>query len=117
MPFRDSRALASISGSSTFELLNIAVISQEFHLNLGEIHEANSKAISLCAYVPPYLLAFATIPLECVFSTHCLTVKNKSVKASLIFNSLEFEGIKLCVIHFLPFKTYLPVASNNGYFY
>jgi len=44
------------------------------NLNFGLIHIPNSKAISLCAYVSPYLPAFDVIPIALVFSTYSLTL-------------------------------------------
>ena len=37
-----------------------------YSLNSAEIHDANSKAISECAKVPPYRPAFDTIPMAFV---------------------------------------------------
>ena len=45
--------------------------------NSGEIHDANSNAISLCAYVAAYLPPFVTIPITFVDSTHLLGVNTK----------------------------------------
>jgi len=39
-------------------------------LNSGEIHDANLKAISECAYVPPYLQVLDIMPIEFVLSIY-----------------------------------------------
>jgi hypothetical protein len=41
-----------------------------YSLNSGEIHDANSKAISEWAYVPPYLPDLDVIPIALVASIH-----------------------------------------------
>ena len=41
-----------------------------YSLNSGDTHEANSKAMSLCAYVPPYLPDLDIIPIAFVASIH-----------------------------------------------
>src|SRR5574344_3171699 len=66
-----------------------------YNLNFGDTHEANSKAISFWAYVPPWRPAFAMMPREFVFSTHCLTDSRKRfVPASFLIppNSVELKS-------------------------
>jgi len=46
-------------------------------LNSALIHEANSKAISRCAKVPPYLPDLETIPIAFVVSIHFCGVSEK----------------------------------------
>ena len=53
----------------------------KYNLNSGEIHDANSKAISLWAKVPPpYLPAFEIIPIALVASIHLRGVRLKLFK-------------------------------------
>jgi hypothetical protein len=48
-----------------------------YSLNSTDTHDANSNAISLCAYVPPYLPALTTRPMAFVDSIQFLDVRTK----------------------------------------
>jgi hypothetical protein len=76
--------------SFSFSLWNSFI---KYNLNSTEIQEANSKAISLCAYVPPYLPLFEIIPLALVFSIHCLGVKIKLLEPDLYLNLSNSMGL------------------------
>jgi hypothetical protein len=48
-----------------------------YSLNSTDTHDANSIAISLCAYVPPYLPGLDTMPIALVDSIHFFDVRTK----------------------------------------
>lgn len=52
--------------------------------NAGLIRMQKLNAMSLCAYVPPYLPARATIPIALVFSCHSLMLILKLLSPALL---------------------------------
>src|SRR5690606_8045934 len=66
----------------------------EDSLNSIEIQEANSKAISLWANVPPYRPDFETIPIALVLSIHRLGVITKLFSPACFLNPSNSTGLK-----------------------
>lgn len=65
-----------------------------YNLNSGEIQEANSKAISACAYVPPYRPDFEIIPIASVAFIHCCGVKVNALLPDSALNLSNSIGLK-----------------------
>ena len=66
-----------------------------YNLNSDETQEANSKAISLWAYVPPYLPALDTIPMALVDSIHYLGDSVKAFAPESFLTLSNAIGLKL----------------------
>ena len=64
-----------------------------YSLNSAEIQEANSKAISLCANVPPYLPALEKIPIAPVVSTYFFGDMVNALEPAWILNPSNSTGL------------------------
>ena len=60
-------------------------------LNSSEIHEANSKAISLCANTPPYFPILNTIPIAFVVSIHFFGDNEKELYPALSYLNIPIN--------------------------
>lgn len=94
------------------EVLSFAFL----RLNSALIHVANSKAISLCANVPPPRPFFEIIPTAYVVSIHRCGVKEKLLRPALFLNpsdSMDLNPGLLIFFHNLKILLYPYCASNS----
>ena len=75
--------------------LSDSEIMTDLCLNSTEIHDANSKAISEMAYVPPYRPDIAVIPIALVDSTHFVGDIVKAFSPASFLNPSNSMGLKL----------------------
>ena len=69
-------------------------LTTDLCLNSTEIHDANSKAISEMAYVPPYRPDIAVIPIALVDSTHFVGDIVKAFSPASFLNPSNSMGLK-----------------------
>ena len=63
--------------------------------------EANSKAMSLCANVPPYRPFLTNRPIAFVFSIHSLTLKTNVCKPASCLKWSNSTTLKYVIIHII----------------